>query len=275
MQNAPAPDIFVPDGTELSAALARSTHLGIGAHPDDLEIIAISGILAGRASSEHWFSGVVVCDGAGSPRSGPYADFSDEAMAACRREEQRKAASLGAYSAVLQLGYSSESVKSDNSQGLVEDLAHILQQAQPRVLYLHNLADQHATHRALARACITALRQLPPDQRPAAVYGVEVWGSLDWLPAPYRAALAIDDPDGLQAQLLQCHDSQVSGGKRYDEAIIARQRANATLSASHDTDELSASLLAMDLTPLLENPELSPQAFLAQCLDAFATSLQN
>jgi len=29
-------DIFVPDGTPVEAALARTTHLGIGAHQDDL-----------------------------------------------------------------------------------------------------------------------------------------------------------------------------------------------------------------------------------------------
>ena len=37
-------DVYVPDGEPEESALARTTHLGIGAHQDDLEIMAISGI---------------------------------------------------------------------------------------------------------------------------------------------------------------------------------------------------------------------------------------
>ena len=42
----PGADIFIPDGTELQQALARVTHLGIGAHQDDLEFMAFHGIQA-------------------------------------------------------------------------------------------------------------------------------------------------------------------------------------------------------------------------------------
>lgn len=37
--------LYVPDGVAPAAALARTTHLGIGAHQDDLEIMAVDGIL--------------------------------------------------------------------------------------------------------------------------------------------------------------------------------------------------------------------------------------
>lgn len=273
MDKAPAPDVFVPDDTDPDVALSRTTHLGIGAHPDDLEIIAIPGILAGTAETSDWFSGVVVCDGAGSPRTGRYADFSDADMVAHRREEQRAAATLGQYSAVIQLGYSSAAVKSGGSNSLIESLAGILADARPRVLYLHNLADRHATHRAVTRHCIAALRQLEPDARPAEVYGVEVWGSLDWLPEPHRVSLPVADAEGLQARLLCCHDSQVNGGKRYDEAIIARQRANATLANSHDIDDPLPCLLAMNLMPLLEDDSLEPEEFLSRATRAFSAQL--
>ena len=33
-------DVFVPDGSDPSAALARVTHLCVGAHQDDIEIMA-------------------------------------------------------------------------------------------------------------------------------------------------------------------------------------------------------------------------------------------
>ena len=43
-------EIYVPDGKSVVAALKRVTHLGIGAHQDDLEFMAFHGILEiGRA----------------------------------------------------------------------------------------------------------------------------------------------------------------------------------------------------------------------------------
>ena len=55
--------IFVPDQLPLGVGLPRTTHLGIGAHHDDLEIMAAHGILECFASAERWFTGVVVTDG--------------------------------------------------------------------------------------------------------------------------------------------------------------------------------------------------------------------
>ena len=41
----PASEIHVPDGSPVDVALSRTTHLSIGAHQDDLEIMAFHGIL--------------------------------------------------------------------------------------------------------------------------------------------------------------------------------------------------------------------------------------
>ncbi|MEP5765725.1 MAG: PIG-L family deacetylase [Halieaceae bacterium] len=269
----PKLDIFVPDNMPLQSALDRTTHMGIGAHADDLEILAFHGIGLCHDDPRHWFSGVVISDGAGSPRDGRYRDFSAAEMMAQRQQEQRDAAALGGYSLQLQLGYSSAAVRSEPRKTLVPDLVAILQQCQPQVLYLHNLADAHATHRAAANACIDALRELEPAALPAEIYGVEVWRSLDWLPEQYRSCLPIEDEQGLQAQLLRCHDSQIGGGKRYDEAIIARQRANATLTESQQVDTLAACALAMNLRPLIDQPSLSTDAFLQECLGQFSEQL--
>lgn len=38
-------EIFIPDNRSVDEALAQTTHMGIGAHQDDLEIMALSGIL--------------------------------------------------------------------------------------------------------------------------------------------------------------------------------------------------------------------------------------
>lgn len=268
----PENDLYVPDGESVETAARRTTHLGIGAHPDDLEIIGFHGIASCYDSSESWFTGVVVCDGAASPRSGPFANYSDAEMAACRQQEQRRAASLGRYSLQLQLGFTSGAVKSGSEQ-LIDHLVAVLENCRPAVLYLHNPADAHATHRATVRACIAALRRLNPALLPENIYGVEVWRSLDWLPAALRTMLPISDPHGLQARLLRCHASQIQGGKRYDEAFIARQRANATLVSSHDVDAGAACALAVDLKTMIGNPGMSERDWLAACLDRFAAEL--
>ena len=44
---------YVPDGSDLSSALARTTHLAIGAHQDDLEIFAYHGIAAKKERKKH------------------------------------------------------------------------------------------------------------------------------------------------------------------------------------------------------------------------------
>ena len=90
-------DLFVPDGAEPAAALARTTHLCIAAHQDDIEIMAYHGIAECFGQNDKWFTGVVVTNGAGSPRSGIYGNYSDEKMQSVRLVEQRKAAYVGEY----------------------------------------------------------------------------------------------------------------------------------------------------------------------------------
>ena len=74
-------------------ALARATHLCVGAHQDDLEFMAFHGIAECFGSEgQALFAGVVVTNGAGSSRTGIYADYTDAQMIQVRRREQRKAA---------------------------------------------------------------------------------------------------------------------------------------------------------------------------------------
>lgn len=97
--------IYIPDGLEEQAAVARTTHLAISAHQDDIEFMAYAPIADCFGSSDKWFGAVVVTDGAGSPRSGIYADYTDEEMKKVRVVEQKKAAFLGEYSFLALLGY--------------------------------------------------------------------------------------------------------------------------------------------------------------------------
>ena len=87
--------VFVPDGSPVNRAINRTTHMGIAAHQDDIEIMAYHGILECFGKKDNGFMGVVVTDGGGSPRDGLYVGYTDEMMRAIRREEQKKAAVVG------------------------------------------------------------------------------------------------------------------------------------------------------------------------------------
>jgi LmbE family N-acetylglucosaminyl deacetylase len=244
-------DLFVPDGSEVDAALARTTHLAIGAHADDLEVMAAHGVLECFQDASRWFTGVVVTSGGGSARDFEYSGYSDERMSDVRRLEQRKAAFVGEYSAMLQLGHASVAVKDASSDEVVRDLASILEACRPSVLYTHNLADKHDTHVAVALRVIAACLSVSEAARPARIIGCEVWRDLDWLCDDDKVVMSVSRHENLHAALLGVFDSQISGGKRYDLATAGRRRAHATYFESHSTDRETALSWGMDLTPLL------------------------
>jgi LmbE family N-acetylglucosaminyl deacetylase len=270
----PHADVFVPDGLEAAAALVRTTHLGVSAHQDDLEIMAYHGIAQCFGRSDKWFSGVVITNGAGSPRAGLYGHYTDEEMQQVRLREQRKAAHVGEYSCVIQLGYSSSAVKDASNHAVLKDLDAILRVARPEVIYLHNLADKHDTHVAAALRAIAALRALREEYRPRTVYGCEVWRDLDWLPDEDKQALPVSAQSNIAASLVGIYDSQVSGGKRYDLATAGRRLAHATYYASHATDVETALTYAMDLTPLIDDPDLLVAGYVLGFIDKLRAEVE-
>ncbi|MCK6630501.1 MAG: PIG-L family deacetylase [Anaerolineae bacterium] len=262
--------IFIPDGLPIAAALARTTHMALGAHQDDLEIMAIEGILRCFQRQDRWFTGVVVTDGRGSPRSGIYQNYNDEQMWAVRNKEQQKAAVIGEYAAQILLDYPSSAVKDGTNGQPVEDITQLLQVARPEVVYTHNLADRHPTHIGVALKVIEAIRSLPQSERPQKLYGCEVWRDLDWMVDEDKVVFNCSDHDNLQTTLVGVFDSQVSGGKRYDLATMGRRRAHATYHASHQTDLSTGLSFAMDLTPLIEDISLNITAYVEGYLHRFA-----
>ena len=269
-----AAQVFVPDGQPVEAALARTTHLGISAHQDDLEIMAIDGILKCFQQPDRWFTGVVVTNGSGSPRTGLYANTTDEEMQAIRVREQQKAAIVGDYAAQVLLGYPSSVVKDSANKGPVQDLITVLEATRPEVVYTHNLADKHATHVAVALRVIEAIRSLPADARPARLYGCEVWRDLNWLLDSDKVIFDTSAMENLQEALLGVFDSQISGGKRYDLATMGRRRANATFFESHGVDNATGLAFGMDLTPLIMDPSMDVGAYVQTFIDRFANDVQ-
>ena len=109
--NLASAEIFVPDGLPVEPALARTTHMAIAAHQDDIEIMAAAPILECFQRTDRWFTGVVVTDGRGSPRDDLYKNCTDEDMRLIRFKEQKKAAVVGEYAAQVLLDYPSKAVK--------------------------------------------------------------------------------------------------------------------------------------------------------------------
>jgi LmbE family N-acetylglucosaminyl deacetylase len=267
-------DVFVPDGLEPMAALGRTTHLCICAHQDDIEIMAYHGIAECFGQEDQWFTGVVVTNGAGSPRSGIYGRYTDLEMQKVRLTEQRKAAYVGEYACQIQLGFTSAQVKNPNETRVIEDLSQVLRAARPSVVYLHNPADKHDTHIGVVLRSIAALRAVRDEVKPKKVYGCEVWRDLDWLPDEDKQALPVSARPNIAAALVGVFDSQVTGGKRYDLATAGRRLAHATYFASHGTDQESALSFAMDLTPLAQDPDLPVANYVLRLVDRFRADVE-
>lgn len=266
----PAHSILIPDGCACPQAYERTTHLGIGAHQDDLEFMALHGILAGFQRTDIWFGGVTCTDGGGSARQGPYAHYTDEEMQAVRIREQEVAARIGQYSFMAQLGHQSLATKSAaGRQPIVMDLREILQATRPQHLYTHQPFDRHATHLGVFLAVLEAVRTLPKDERPVTWHGCEVWRDLDWLPAPFKVLHNVSAHPNLATALNGVFDSQIGGGKRYDRAVEGRRLANATFLDAFQTDDMECCAYAVDLSPLLQDDSLTVQDFVTPILHAF------
>jgi LmbE family N-acetylglucosaminyl deacetylase len=272
--NHPAATVFIPDGKPESEAFTRITHMGIGAHQDDLEFMAFHGIVECFYSDEKWFGGITCTNGAGSSRIGPYAKFTDEEMVRVRRDEQNKAAVVGQFSAMVQLGYPSKQIKDPKDKAPVEDLAQILSLAKPDVIYTHNPADKHEAHLGVVVKTIQAIRMLPKADRPKKVYGCEVWRNLDWLNDDEKVLQDVTGHDNLAGALNGIFDSQIAGGKRYDRATIGRRYANATFFEAHATDTTDQLSFAIDLTPLAHDDSLDVIEFTVGFIRRFETDVR-
>ena len=263
----PLARIVAPDGVAGPEAIRRTTHLGIGAHQDDLEFMAFHGILACYDRTDRWFGGVTITDGRGSSRAGKFQNWTDDQIAAERIREQEAAAVIGQYSFIAQLGFGSAAVRDAQQTAVRDDLRRILEASRPEVVYLHNLADKHDTHVGCALRCLEAIRQLPKADRPRQVYGCEVWRDLDWLVDSEKTPMPISARPELARALNEIFATQIAGGKRYDLAVLGRRTANATFSNAHATDQETAMQWAMDLTPLVQDDALDPVAYTVGFID--------
>src|SRR5262245_63794971 len=119
----PAAEVFIPDGTSWEAARARVTHLVVAAHADDVEIMAWHALLHAER-----LAAVIVTDGRDSTT---------------RLLEQKRAASLGRYAAVIWLDHASPDVKQPACPALASDLNAILSALRARWVYTRS--EEHTS----------------------------------------------------------------------------------------------------------------------------------
>ena len=266
----PTPRYSSPTVWPTTTPSARVTHLGIGAHQDDLEIMAFHGIQKCFTSKELWFGAVTSTDGAGSPRAGEYAAWSDADMAALRRREQEKAAVLGNYGALVQLNYTSAEVKDVGTGRLKADLVKILKLCRPRSSTRDpGRRARHARGRRLhgARGHARARPGRTPDD-----------GLQRGLARPRLDGRRGQGPhydisrrEALSIGLIGVYDSQVEGGKRSTWIPAGAGPTPATSMARNDeADEL---WFAMDLTPLVRDAKLDVGRCVLGHIDKFQASV--
>ena len=253
--------LFVPDQMPRPACLERITHLGVGAHHDDLEFMAFHGIAECFGKADQWFGGVTCTDGKGSSRSGAFADMNPEELGKTRSDEQIEAARIGGYGAMIQLDHPSSLATNPADTTLRDELFQILRATRPDTVYTHNPADKHATHIGVFASLLQALRQLPAAERPARLIGCEVWRDLDWMPDSEKIRMDVTGHDALAEKLNAVFVSQIAGGKRYDLAVMGRRAANATFHEPREGDASTQILVGMDLSPLLRDDSLDPVEF--------------
>ena len=262
--------IYIPDGRNENDALASTTHLAVSAHEDDIEFMAYDGILRCRKSRGLSFTAAVLTDGAGSPRAGKYASFTDADMIRVRLEEQKNAARVGGYGALVMFDYPSSKIKDPADSDAVDALSGLFMRTHPDVIYTHNPADRHETHVAACLRAVEALRRVCGDgYMPSHLYGCEVWRDLDWLTDGDKVSFDVGGEPELESSLLASFDSQTAGGKRYDLAVVGRRLAHATFAESHHVDTSDRVIYAVDMMPLLRDKTLPVADFICEKISAF------
>ncbi len=257
------PTYLNPAFSSLEDALKKATHLGVGAHPDDLEILAGPGISECYQKSDRHFVGVVCTSGSGSPQFGEA--LSAKQLAEVRASEQLAAAEKGEYAAVVSLSLESSELKGPINRSLVEGLKNLLILMSPQVVYTHDLTDPHSTHLAVTLHLIQALRE--SSHQPQLFYGCEVWRSLSWLDHPHKYLLSVNNAT-LISDLISCHKSQLHV-KPYHLATIGRMQANATFDNAYAENSADFTVAAMDLMPLIVDDQLKPESYLEFLISSF------
>lgn len=267
------PELYIPDAVPEEQAWKRVTHLAIGAHQDDLEFMAFPAIAECYRAGTRGFFGIILTDGVGSIRGAEASRNSDREFAQIRREEQKRAATIGTYGGIYQLAASSDELRS-NPRQIAEEIWSLIKNMEPQEVLLHSPFDKHKTHLAALVASIEALRRRASALPTPRVIGCEVWRGHDWLPDARKLILDASYDPSFATRLFEQFQSQIGPGKRYGDATVGRWLANATFYQPRAADLYARAMYGVDLSELVNDQGVSIPSFIHRHLEEFATDIR-
>lgn len=191
--------------------------LAVGAHPDDLEILA-GGTLAKYGQRGCHVSMAVATDGS----AGHMLIHANE-LAEIRRHEAAQAAAL-INADFFWLGFSDEHLFEDIPTRM--RFIDLIRAVKPDVILTHNPQDYHPDHRAVSRlifdsSFISGLPNVKTDHpfHPGVVplLYFDSFGGTSFLPNEY---VDISETFGIKCQMLALHQSQVKWLKDHDQIDV-------------------------------------------------------
>ena len=208
---------------------SRNKAVFFAPHADD-EVLGAGGLIA-RLSRDGWEVHVVfgVISGFGSMSTADHSTTPD------REEEAHAALSvLGCTSSeVLYRGEEFHLRLDCLGQGeLISSIESTLMSRRPSLVVVPSVRDHHQDHRAIAEACVTALRPAPDGKRPfvpvVLAYGQS--GAAGWGGEPYRFEpnFFVDITEQLDRKLeaMRCYTSQICDPPHGRSLEGIRSRAN-------------------------------------------------
>lgn len=248
--------------------------MAICAHGDDCELMAIDGIQRGYRASKYTFACVVTTDGADSERSGRYARTNNEKMASVVMAEQKKAANIGRYNSVYFMNYSTEEVRDQENEDIVNEYVEIIKELKPRVLYTHSILDRNVTHVAVAIKVINALRSMKKGDQPKVLYGCESERDLDWVDPSKVVTFNVSKNMRLQRQLISAHKS-ANLSRDYVNAAIGRRLVNAVFNREEKRKTAKLTAKAINMTTLLRRKDYPIKRFAMSFIDDLYTEIND
>ncbi len=230
---------------------ATTNLLAIASHHDDIELMAMDGVLKAYGSKKYAFYACVVGDASNCNKIGKYADCSDKELMETRNQEQARASQIGEYEDLILLKKSQSDIEDLDNTTIVKELQKIILDINPDVVYTHNIFDRNLSHVRLALKVIEAILALPEESRPRLLYGCEIFRSLDWLPERYRVNFDISDNKEIQSRLIGVYDTMAEHSQNFAKAVVGRKLSNATFLGDKMGEEDKMLWFGLNLTPVI------------------------
>lgn len=191
--------------------------LGVGAHPDDLEILA-GGTLAKYAAHGHEVFMAVATDGSAGHAVIP----ADELVEIRNRELEASAETIGART--YWIGEPDEFLFHNHDTRM--EFIEAIRWANPQVIITHSPDDYHPDHRATSElvfgaAFVATIPNVqtgyPPPDTMAAIFYMDHLAGVNFQP---ELLVDISDTYEKKLEMIRCHDSQVTWLKDHDDIDI-------------------------------------------------------